>query len=354
MSVRFLLTAGLVALLLGGCRNDPHMQLYIDNVNAEKRLLEDTLYDLQYDYECKIREVDKLRGELTQLKSSGTTGGTSRPAAGGSRKSDTPSAPGDSMFPDIPDLKPPTVEPGTPDQAKPPAKDSPRGLDNMDDLEPPTLDLGEKKSDVSAAPKPADQQVTQLYLDTARTRGEQTDDVPGDDGIAVVFQPRNADNNYVPAPARVTVALLDSDKRTRVARWEFTSAETEAALRKAREGQGIELHMRWKDAPPRQNRLLLFVRYWLPNGQALEQECDITITPPGKLASRWTPRAERRPEPPERRIDVAESAGEERTESDPPASDASADRASGPTSSSPSGAGSAPKQAQRPQWRPYR
>ena len=48
------LTAGLAALLLGGCRNDPHTQLYIDNVNAEKRLLEDTLYDLQYDYECKI------------------------------------------------------------------------------------------------------------------------------------------------------------------------------------------------------------------------------------------------------------------------------------------------------------
>ena len=123
MSVRFLLTAGLATLLLGGCRNDPHMQVYIDNVNAEKRLLEDTLYDLQYDYECKIQEVEKLRSEVTQLKSGATTGGTSRPATGSSRKSDTPSAPGDKMFPDIPDLKPPTVEPGTPEPqvAEPPA-----------------------------------------------------------------------------------------------------------------------------------------------------------------------------------------------------------------------------------------
>ena len=70
MSVRLLLTAGLATLLLGGCRNDPHMQLYIDNVNAEKRLLEDTLYDLQYDYECKIagsRETPQ-RTDPTQVR----------------------------------------------------------------------------------------------------------------------------------------------------------------------------------------------------------------------------------------------------------------------------------------------
>jgi hypothetical protein len=160
MSVRLLLTAGLAALLLSGCRHDPHMQLYIDNVNAEKRLLEDTLYDLQYDYECSMQEVEKLRDEVAQLKSGSTTGGTSRPATDGGKQSGAPSVSGDTLFPEFPDLKPPTVESGAPTRPKPPATDGPRegtdrdGKNDPDDLEPPKLDLGDGTDGVSAAPQP--------------------------------------------------------------------------------------------------------------------------------------------------------------------------------------------------------
>ena len=231
MSVRLLLTAGLAMLLLGGCRYDPHMQLYVDNVNAEKRLLEDTLYDLQYDYECKIQEVDKLRGELTQLKSGETTGGTSRAGAGSGRKTrDTIRArrqpvPGHSRV-ETADRGTGHAGAGEDSEASEDAgqrrrRKSPRKIEDMDDLEPPTLDLGEKKSDVSAAPKPINQQA---------------------------------------------------------------------------------------GAP--------------------EQARDTTSKKPSKLASRWTPRAERPQEPPVRRINVAESPGEQRTDSDASASGGSADQAS--------------------------
>jgi hypothetical protein len=189
MSMRLLLAAGLATLLLGGCRYDPHMQLYIDNVNAEKRLLEDTLWDLQYDYECKIQEVDKLRGELAQLKSGETTAG--------SRRSETPSAPGERPFPGIPELEPPTVEPGVPEPARDSQEPAPRKLDDLDDLEPPTLDLGDEKRDLSAGPKPVPHQAETRPRDPrTRTRAGQ---------LTARWTPR-AERPEEPPPRRIDVA----------------------------------------------------------------------------------------------------------------------------------------------------
>ncbi|NLX53609.1 MAG: hypothetical protein GXY58_00680 [Planctomycetaceae bacterium] len=228
MSMRLLLTATLALSLLGGCRHDPHLQLYIDNVNAEKRLLEDTLYDLQYDYECKIQEVDKLRSELRQVKSGDAPAGTGR-------KPVPPSSLGEKLLRDIPELEPPTVEPGIPTSptapdTQPPQK--PDDLDDLDDLEPPVLDLGEEESDVSNVPQPALEQ---------------------------------AQSGPRPAAGRT-----------------------------------------------------------------------------GKVATRWTPRAERPQEPPASRLRVADRP--DPSSAQPMASEAA------PAA----GAGPATQQAQRPQWRPYR
>jgi hypothetical protein len=162
-------------LLLSGCRRDPHLQVYLDNVNAEKRLLEDTLYDLQYDYECSVQEVEKLRGEVTRLKT-GSTGSDishSAPSAGGKSKAKSPASSSDSLFPEIPDLKPPTVEPGTPappkvpsPQPKAPAAESPQDLDN---LEPPVLDLGDEKHSASTTPKSSAHEAAQPAGGESRT-----------------------------------------------------------------------------------------------------------------------------------------------------------------------------------------
>jgi hypothetical protein len=198
---------------------------------------------------------------------------------------------------------------------------------------------------------PSDVAVTQLYLDPDRTGGEQTDDVPGDDGIVVVLEPRDADNRYVPLAGRVNVVLLDPQQRARVARWDFTAAEAQAALAATDGRPGIELHMPWRDAPPPQERLHLFVRFWLADGSTLEQDQLITITPPDKLAARWTPRAARLSEPAARPINVAESPAQGRSE---PAEDAATGTSSQPAGASPDGADAAAQQAQRPEWRPYR
>ncbi|MHB8953250.1 MAG: hypothetical protein ACYC4U_09805 [Pirellulaceae bacterium] len=160
MSVRYLLTAGLVLSLLCGCRRDPRMQVYIDNVNAEKRMLEDALYDLQYDYESKLEEVDKLRRELGRLKANGSDPGRA------SAKAKVPSIPGGKLFPDIPELEPPTVEPGipdreksTPDKTNVPPQQAPAELEDLEDLEPPKLELPDDPQPESATVEPANPKV---------------------------------------------------------------------------------------------------------------------------------------------------------------------------------------------------
>jgi hypothetical protein len=256
MSVRFLLTAGLTLSLLCGCHRDPRMQVYIENVNAEKRMLEDTLYDLQYDYETKLREVERLQAEVARLKGTSTDGSPT----GGAAKSKAPIAPGGDLFPNIPELKPPTVETGTPDterttpgnvktapdQGTTAPEPSPRELEDMDDLEPPKLELPEEESTEPAAP-------------------------------AAPVAPPPADPQVAP-----------------------------------------------------------------PNA------------PPAKLASRWTPRSARRPDPPPKRLHVADPPGASSTTAGSSAAGPAADSTLGgplPGASSPD---TAPKQARRPTWRPYR
>ncbi len=347
MNIRLLLLPTLVLVALTGCRKDPYVQVYIDNMNAEKRLLEDTLYDLQYDYDDKLAEVEKLRQELETLK----TGSVNAPSPSGTTSPRAERGEPRTLFPDIPNLTPPTIEEGIRSDPDGPKKS---GIgEDPDDLEPPQLDLGDAADDVSVIPMPLDEQITELHLDAARTGGFQRDELAGDDGIVVVFQPRNAQHDFVPQPGRVNVVLLDPETRARVALWEFTESETELALQKAGSQRGIELTMPWTETPPQKSRLHLFVRFWLPDGQAVQEDREITIAPTGQLAARWTPRSRARPEPPSHQLEVADRHGESTSSSIGQEAEPKP-KGGWEAPSNSDGSEASIKQARRPTWRPYR
>jgi hypothetical protein len=133
-----------------------------------------------------------------------------------------------------------------------------------------------------------------------------------------------------------------------VARWEIDARQVELAMQRARPGRGVELEVPWQAEPPTQSRLQLFLRYWRPDGTAVLADTEINITPHGQLAARWTPRTEQRPAPRRMRIADSEAAPEQ------PA--ASAEQRE-PPPQSPTAGDDLPattRQAQLPQWRPYR
>ncbi|MFW6170410.1 MAG: hypothetical protein ACODAD_07970 [Planctomycetota bacterium] len=363
MNVRLLLLAVLL-LPLTGCRRDPYMQVYIENMNAEKRLLEDTLYDLQYDYETKVAQVDRLREELEELKA-GEPGVGRGSSAAGSDDGAANREPRD-LFPAIPDLKPPSVEQGGPN-----GQDAPRdpgrsgSQDNgaseeeaeIEDPVPPKLELDDSNASAGdggpLSQMPEDRNVTHLRVAPIQVGGPGHDEQagqkqPGDEGMTLVLQPQNQQNQVVPLAGRVAVTAVVPESGRRVGQWEFSEAETEVAWRGGRTGQGITLKMPWRGSPPTRNRLKLAVRYWRPDGTIIEANRHITLSADGQLAARWTPRTELPSDPPIRpQVNLAERSGGGRDAT--PRGDRQ-----GPNTDRRGDTPYSTREARLPEWRPYR
>jgi len=292
------LTAGALAAH-AGCKTAPYLNAHVETLNAEYRQLEDYVYSLE-------DENSRLQHELDALQ-------TGRPAAGSTprtprirllERSDRSSPPAAT-----PDLEVPSIEvPGIPSETPPrrsnrPALDRPTAPETMD-LEPPTVELpppagAEPPPAEPTAPepippaKPADTKVTHLFLNPVLTGGSDLDGQPGDDGLAVVIEPRNAANEYVPLPAAVSIVVLDPSKageEARVARWNFGLSETQQKLAARTAARGILFQMPWPAATPKGDKLHLFVRYETPDGRRLQTDREIFLTQPGQLSQRWTPR----------------------------------------------------------------
>ena len=345
----------LLGMALAGCRQNPHTQIYIDSVNAEKRLLEDKLYNLQDDYDDKIEELKKLRKQLADLQQG------KRPQT----QEDAAPAP----FPLIPrpktkeplidGLKPPTIEPGKPADggssgpSQQEKTDKSNNLENL--LQPPSLDMGHEVGSAAELSVPTDRVVTRLVVEPA-VRSESTPGPGNDNGhFCILLRPQNKAGQLVPEPGRATVVLLDPVKRARVARWELDAAQVAAALKQSPATHGIKLELPWQEPAPDRARLHLFVRFWPADGELVEADREIALTLHDALVSRWTPRAPTPVKQTPAMASIAERPGRENSAAAPGTKPATSPEAN-TTPPSPRLTRSAEelKQATRPQWRPYR
>ncbi|MCI0361824.1 MAG: hypothetical protein L0211_25335 [Planctomycetaceae bacterium] len=339
---------------LAGCRAAPFVNSHIETVNGEYRQLEDYVYSLE-------EEVDRLHRELDDCK-------TARPASGDR----TPREPG-GLFrrrlrtppgSESPELTPPTIDPGTPADPSggapstpsetPPRRSTlnrPAGEESENlDLETPTVELpaprgAEPTPAAPARPEslppatPADTKVTHVFLNPIMTGGSNLDSRPGDDGLSIVIEPRNAADQYVPQAGAVSIVVLDPSKageEARVVRWDFDRSAAEQKLKTSSAARGIQLQMPWPATPPSAEKLHLFVRYEAADGRKLQTDREIFLTPPGQLSERWTPRPADRQRP----AAIAHPA-------EPPPQIAQQPKPAAPTSA-------APNLLTPPAWSPYR
>ena len=129
-------------------------------------------------------------------------------------------------------------------------------------------------------------------LNKQLTGGLSHDRQGGDEGILVVFEPRNARGEMVAEPGDVSIALVDPERsgpQARIARWDFAANEAfEQFHRSGALGRGYEFELPWPDAAPQNKKLELFVRYVTPDGRKLMSEMTISVDPPaGNQAKRW-------------------------------------------------------------------
>jgi hypothetical protein len=271
---------------LVGCRRDPYVDAYFDMLNAEKRILEDRLYEAEYNYEKTLRELEACRAKPTPNR------------ARDQQEEDDRRVP-PSETPDLPEVE---LPPGfsrsdgrlTDDRFRPvgtgvlpSAHDPPSRVDSNRSPTP----------DTNSPAEPLDIRVAAIHLNPRCTGGIDLDGMPGDDGLSVLIEPRNALGQFVGEPAAVSIVLLDPlqrGDRARFARWDFDRSAAQRMMKNQGLDRGLHVRVPWPDVPPTTDRLHLFVRYTTDDHRILEADREILIRAPELVADRWTPRVENR------------------------------------------------------------
>ncbi|QEG39973.1 hypothetical protein [Roseimaritima ulvae] len=337
----WLLAAAWSCIVLAGCRSRPHQDLYVDQMASEVRVLEDQLYEA--DYENKVLrsklqravencDPDQARGiqptpdpqtdwgvadvlpsEPRDQRSpsdssddlpdsaAGTPGATLLPPPGGlpgddprdleDRRIETPADPrvrpreSDLIPPDLDSLELPDIDMG--DIVPPPGPNEPPepplGRIPMPDLNPPAL------------PEPAG-----LTINPTFSGGHNFDSDPAIDGVYLVVQfvddkGKIVDLSDVDIDAELAVELVDPDaepSEKTIGTWKFSAAEI-AAMRRNSVQDGIHVAIRWTDTSPTGDRVMAKVRVFNED-TSLDGQSEVKLVGKGQIAG-WVPRAGDRP-----------------------------------------------------------
>lgn len=343
-----LLWAGIVWVgLAGGCRTDPAIiALERENRDLEDEIyaLQDLLDRTQDELEAcrKAKSAAGLAPRAEEPPSAGATPAEPPPIPAPQRvplpvpripepntgsESPSPSKPTPPKLPELPKVElpqnalPPGQLPSTLRGAKPPSEPTvspspgePKTTPSAGGTQPPPAPpkpsagaatsgaawqsphqgairlagaIGDTSLNLGTAWPAADnRQVRRITLDRVLTGGWNRDASPGDEGLSVLIEPRDAQGHVLPAPAVVLVELVDPalpGDRARIARWNLSPAELATTYRRTHLGQGFHLRLPWPAEPPKHDRLELFVRYTTDDGRRLEAQLPVHVSvPPGR------------------------------------------------------------------------
>jgi hypothetical protein len=305
--------ACLALLATAGCRIDPRITaLEQENFQLENRIyeLEDTV--AQYERElgtCRgatsVAPVETAPGAPSEIRAPATeapratapNGGRDRPAAPAQPGRVTPPKtylpeqalpPG--QVPEIFRTRPGTQPPQGPSGPLPGPAGPPSGT------QPESGDGTRRRVGWSAGGETT--RVTSIALNRMFTGGYSAAGKPGDDGITVAIEPRDAAARLVRAAAPVSVVVLDpavEGPAARVARWDFTEEQIAAMMQDMRLSEGIHLAMTWPGTPPAHGRLHLYVRYVTADGRKLQADAPIEVNVAGREVRRWNSTAPAEP-----------------------------------------------------------
>jgi hypothetical protein len=268
MKTRRILLLAVCGLCLSGCKSGKGNQELLER---ELRCQEDHIYELESALDQCEAELESARRENQTLKRDGAA---SDQGPRGSSNVPIIELPSDSGSP----------------------RSTPRGRPQEPSL--PIVEPGEEftptpgNPGASTRPEPSDRRIARIVLNKQLTGGLNHQRQGGDEGILVVFEPRNARGEMVAEPGDVSIALVDPERsgpQARVARWDFAANEAfEQFHRSGVLGRGYEFELPWPDAAPQNKKLDLFVRYVTPDGRKLLSKMTISVDPPtGGQARRW-------------------------------------------------------------------
>ncbi len=298
MKSSLLVLLAFVALCAAGCRSDANREL----LEREIRSQSDQIYQLQDQFDDAQHQLEARQRELDGIKKVPIGGGIEIHGSAEPPRIEVPDAiiqpPDDrprrrtdqNRFPPLPKIERPAPTP--PDQKSPgPAipLDQHSGADNSEDPgEAPRAGAGSSAASFSPGDAAS---VRRIALNRFLTAGHQFGEHPGDDGLVVVFSPRDADDRPVPIAGDVSIAVLDpefSGKAGRVARWDFSAADAAKHYRPTSLAAGYHFELLWPDNPPEHERLKFYrIRLTMPDGRKFETNQIVQVAM-ASTSPKWT------------------------------------------------------------------
>ena len=298
------LQIALAALVLAavGCRSNTNQVL----LERDLRLQEDHIYELECMLEdaCAAREATLRENEALKRELSGERG----PGGGAEREpAGLPSAEPRRLRESQPKLELPRVEvPELPDSSGAPGVETAPGVEvspgveQAPGVEAPGLETAPPAETKSSKPDEAvlDGPPATLVINKRLTGGMDRDGQPGDEGVMLAVEPRDAAGHLVNGPGRVSVVVLDpalEGEAGRVARWDFQPDEVPSHFHLTPLGRGLHFDLPWPAEPPKNRDLQLFVRFTTLDGKKITVDAPIKVRGPALAAGgqRQPPRSER-------------------------------------------------------------
>ncbi len=325
---RAILALGLSSALLlsGGCASSRDWDRDRELLHNELRGLEDLLYEVEGEVKDKDRQLDAAKRENQLIKEELKALSDARMKAANDASRDVlPPAPGSGqpidrdMVPHRPGgmgtIEEPRIDaPGLPLPPPIPLENngasrqpSPYRRAQYTEAEENQLaQVGEESAlppqrrllenpwkEATIAPPSA---VDHITIHPRLSGGHNTDRKPGDDGIQVIFAPRDARDQPLQVRGAISVALVDPEQQARTARWEYSLDESQQFFKKSLlGGEAYHLDLRWPITVPANAEQELHVRFTTADGQRHDASNKIILQIPGmnKIAAPTQPAARR-------------------------------------------------------------
>lgn len=351
--IALVLSCGLLAPL--GCRHRAYTDVYVDNMAAEIRDLEDQLYTYDYEYRVLQQQLDAEKAKNSQLqqntaapphtifpKKSAPENSrlefsppthiesspqsiqeipmTSPSSSAPSSELQLPSilvpevipAPSETQAlpPKTPKAQPenlqvPLIEPGVPQPPKIPVPTTNNSTSNdlelnISRIEVPAQLASNAKTVGPAKLKigtelPKNTRITEIAFNTLLSRTANFDGQSDDDGLYLVLVPKNEQGEMVPTAGEVDIAVLDPAREGQeawISRWHYSAEEVKAKLQPIGTSQGIHLTLPWNGPDPIADRVMVNVKYTLSDGrQVVCEPKTFFVSGPTHGKTVWVPRS---------------------------------------------------------------
>ena len=287
--------AAVAAICLTGCKSDLNQQL----LERELRYQEDQIYQLQDELQAACARLERSAGENASLKrqlgmsegdSAAPRAAPARPRAGVPTPVTVPPA---LQIPDTPGgpptgpLAPPQLEgvPPLPGERPRTSAVPPATTGDPELSLPPSAGGGEVRR-LSHEELVADAgRATHLVVNATQTSCLDTDGDGASDGLAVVFEPRDADERLVAVAGPVSIAVFDAAAGTDtatgeaapIARWDIAAEETLTRFKRTSRQRGLAFQLPWPGRPPAGSHVRVAVRLAPAEGDPLEADATVAV-----------------------------------------------------------------------------